>query len=291
MAYELKNGFIVRLSLMTRKIKSVNVRKSLRKSLRLRQDTNVIMRLRERKVPVSYAVAENDDFGTTTSLSKIIQTDMNDEQINKLVTSKGFCLKESSISGVGLFYCSDKDLPANTYLGEYGGEILSEDRVLQSDYIMQGNNMLNIDAKERNHMLKFINDDLSRNPDEADFKAFTVGSSVHIFTTKVFPRTGSTAMEKFITYGFQYWYPHKILSPSYTLHYKQVIGFNKYYGHRIPTTDTKFFNDLLKKAILDQEEDQRKIMKHTENMRLQNAAKRNKNSKKTKLKNKQAFTY
>lgn len=212
-------------------------------------------------------------------------------QVNNLAASCGLSVRSSNISGLGVFYESKEDLPANKFLGYYIGEILHNaepERLQQSDYIIAAGNSINIDARDSNHILRYINDDLRMDPDDADFKAFCFGDKVGIYTTKVFKKTNrGYPKEKILSYGFEYWYPNRIHN---VLNFTQVLGFHKSYGNRVAKED-KVYADLVQKATLDMKNYLSLRSDRFKAMNIKSCAKRRENSKKYSKINKKAFTY
>ena len=212
-------------------------------------------------------------------------------QVNKLAASCGLSRRSSNISGLGVFYESKEDLPANKFVGYYIGEILHNaepERLQQSDYIIAAGNSINIDARDSDHILRYINDDLRMDPDDVDFKAFCFGDKVGIYTTKVFKKTNrGYPKEKILSYGFEYWYPNRIHNVS---DFTQVLGFHKSYGNRVSKED-KDYADLVQKATLDMENHLSLRSDKYKAISIKSSAKRRQNSKKYSKIKKKAFTY
>jgi hypothetical protein len=154
------------------------------------------------------------------------------ESINSHLAKLGFQVRKSGLDRDGMFCKTSVVIPANTYLGDYigvyrHGKLSNE---IDSDYIMQAEKGVSVDAKESHHMFRSLNDDLTKNPDFLDLKARADGEEIMIYTNIDINPTKYHWKEVFISYGIDYWYPVRINK----LNNKQLIGFNDWYGNRVP---------------------------------------------------------
>jgi hypothetical protein len=187
------------------------------------------LRLQSRVKPNFLDVPEPPELSSKDKPPKRYKTV---ESINRHLIKLGFQVRKSGLDRDGMFCKTSAIIPANTYLGDYIGVYrhCNLTNYIDSDYIMQAEKGVSVDAKESLHMFRSLNDDLTKNPDFLDLKARVDGKEIMIYTNIDINPTKYHWKEVFISYGMEYWYPVRINKLNNT----QLIGFNNWYGNRVP---------------------------------------------------------